>query len=208
MACRSTRALYFDLRDSDPQDSSSGYKYSQLLISMHVRRRSTYWLNNIMLPTFIITGSLLASYSLPRDDGTRLEVSITVLLALVTFKTVLVEKLPDIGYATLIDHYVLSAFIFAFGIILAQYDERHACPPAHRRRSDTLASSSASASVGHHKHMRSARCPSASRRGVTGGGGGTTLSDSVRVPPRALVSLILSSGRSHTWKSTMRTTTA
>lgn len=73
-----------------------------------------------MIPSWIITSSMLASYGLSKEDSTRLEVSITVLLALTTFKFVVVERLPDVDYATLIDYYVLSCFIFAFGLIIAQ----------------------------------------------------------------------------------------
>ena len=106
---RLTHALFFDEKTSHPRDSSENFEYSQLLISMHVRRRSWYYLHNIIAPSFIITSSLLATYGLDRHDATRLEVSITVLLALTAFKFVLVEKVPDVDYATIIDWYARPA---------------------------------------------------------------------------------------------------
>ena len=117
---RLSKAVYFDKDKSHPSDSSSGYVYSRLDISMHVRRRSFYYLLNIIFPCFMITSSLLASYGLEATDSTRLEVSITVLLALTTFKFVLAGTLPQVNYATLFDYYVLSAFVFAFAIICVQ----------------------------------------------------------------------------------------
>lgn len=77
------KELLFDRDESDPNDSSAGKVYSKLLISMHVQRKAGFFLFNIMIPNFMITGSVLASYGEPASDlGTRLQITVTVLLAL------------------------------------------------------------------------------------------------------------------------------
>ena len=68
---------------------------------MHVRRKSGFWFNNVFLPSWIITSSLLSSYGQPAGGGGRLEVSVTVLLTLTTFKFLVAHKLPDVDYMTL-----------------------------------------------------------------------------------------------------------
>lgn len=88
---------------------------------------------NVILPLFIINSSLLASYGLDANDSTRLEVLITVLLALTTFKFVIIGNLPQVNYPTLLDYYVLSCYVFCFAVIVIQlltylgiYDEDEA----------------------------------------------------------------------------------
>jgi hypothetical protein len=112
--------VYFDDKFTDPQDSSSGFRFSQLDISMHVRRKTIHWLVAVIFPNALITASMLASYGLPHDDGSRLEVSVTVLLGLTTFKVFVAERLPEINYFTFMDGYILTAFLFAFAVILCQ----------------------------------------------------------------------------------------
>jgi hypothetical protein len=75
--------LLFDRDESDPNDSSSSCVYSKLLISMHVQRKAGFFFFNIMFPNFMITASALASYGEPASDlGGRLQITVTVLLAL------------------------------------------------------------------------------------------------------------------------------
>ena len=58
---------------------------------------------------FIITSSLLVSFVVPIDElANRCSITLTLLLAMVAFKYVVSEKLPNISYATIIDWYVLS----------------------------------------------------------------------------------------------------
>lgn len=113
-----SRALFFDKAESDPADSSSGFTYSRLKISIHVRRKSGYYLTNVIFPAFMITSSVLASFGLDStiEDGSRLEMCAGVLVALTTFKYLL--KL--VAYNTLFDWYVLSCFMFVMGIIYLQ----------------------------------------------------------------------------------------
>ena len=73
--------------------------------SVHVPRRllsqSGFWFNNVLLPCWIITSSLLSSYGQSVRSGDRLNVSVTVLLTLTTFRFLVAKKLPDVDYMTL-----------------------------------------------------------------------------------------------------------
>ena len=60
-----------------------------------------FWFNNVLLPCWIITSSLLSSYGQRVGSGDRLTVSVTVLLALTTLKSLAAQKLPDVDYMTL-----------------------------------------------------------------------------------------------------------
>jgi hypothetical protein len=104
-----------------PQASASGKRYSRLFCSIRVQRQAGYWWWNVILPLFIVTTCLFASYGLSNDElADRSAITITLLLAMVAFKFIISSKLPDISYATLIDFYVLLCFSVAFLIVLLQ----------------------------------------------------------------------------------------
>jgi hypothetical protein len=65
-------------------------------------KQSGFWFNNVLLPCWIITSSLLSSYGQSVRSGDRLNVSVTVLLTLTTFKFLVAQKLPDVDYMTLL----------------------------------------------------------------------------------------------------------
>jgi len=85
-------------------ESASSHKYSALKVSMRVERRAGYWVFNVLQPLFIVTTSMFASYAFSPDEfSDRCSITLTTLLAMVAFKYVISEKLPNISYATLID---------------------------------------------------------------------------------------------------------
>jgi hypothetical protein len=63
--------------------------------------QQVFWINNFLLPCCTITSSLLSSYGQRVGSGDRLTVSVTVLLALTTLKSLAAQKLPDVDYMTL-----------------------------------------------------------------------------------------------------------
>ena len=62
----------------------------------------------------------MTTYAIDSGLSDRLGITITLLLAIVAFRYVVSEKLPNISYATLIDLYVLSSFLLAAMIIADQ----------------------------------------------------------------------------------------
>ena len=104
-----------------PHLSASGAEYAALSCNIRVSRKSGYWWWNVIVPMFIVTSCLFASYGVPPDNlADRSSITITLLLAMVAFKFVVSAKLPDIGYATIIDKYVLVCFFVALIIIALQ----------------------------------------------------------------------------------------
>lgn len=106
---------------SDGEESATGKVYDQLHMRMHVRRRTGYWVFNILFPLFMISTCAITSYGAPPDElDTRSSIVLTVLLAIIGFKYMIADKLPVINYSTLIDKYVLGCFTFSFIIAIEQ----------------------------------------------------------------------------------------
>jgi len=104
-----------------PHLSASSTEYAALSCNIRISRKSGYWWWNVILPLFIVTSCLFASYAVQPDNlADRSSITITLLLAMVAFKFVVSAKLPDIGYATLIDKYVLVCFFVAFLVVVLQ----------------------------------------------------------------------------------------
>ena len=96
--------LMFEQCERIPEGSSSGLTYSHLVMKMRITRRSTYYFSAVFLPLFIVTTSLFSTFVLPLDEtNDRLAASVTILLAMVAFKTYVSDKLPNIGYLSRID---------------------------------------------------------------------------------------------------------
>ena len=111
----------FEQSITDPSRSSSRREYSMLRISCRVDRRAHYWILNVMFPLFIVTTSLFASFQVNyKDIGDRCSMNLTVLLALVAFKYVISDRLPNISYLTVIDAYLLACFAASFVVLVLQ----------------------------------------------------------------------------------------
>ena len=96
--------LMFEQCETSPEDSSSNNTYSRLVMKMRVTRHSKYWMFAIVVPLFIVTTSLFSTYVLPLEEtNDRLAASVTILLAMVAFKNYVSEKLPNIGYLSLME---------------------------------------------------------------------------------------------------------
>lgn len=90
-------------------------------MQVHVTRHCSYWVLNVIMPMAIITCATFASYIVPPTDlADRCSVTLTMLLAQVAYKYLVGEKLPNLGYATLIDFYVLLCFVITFVILVQQ----------------------------------------------------------------------------------------
>lgn len=102
-------------------ESAEQHVYSMLLVALRVDRNSWYWSLNVLLPLFIITTCTLASWSVPANElADRCSITLTMLLAMVGFKYIVGEKLPNISYATYVDQYTIFCFVFTFAEVIAQ----------------------------------------------------------------------------------------
>ena len=108
-------------RKTPAEHSAGNQQYPLLTFTMRVDRKAGYWLWNVLSPVFIIMTSISSIWSVPADDiGDRCSIIVTVMLAVVAFKFIITDKLPNISYGTLVDKYVFACFLFAFGSLVCQ----------------------------------------------------------------------------------------
>jgi len=96
--------------DVDPVSLTAG----EFVLTIRAERDPVYYLLNFIA---IMFGIVMANVTCLTMDpitnmGERLSVSVTLLLTAVSFKFVLADSLPQVGYQTLMDKYVLNAFFF------------------------------------------------------------------------------------------------
>ena len=91
-------------------------KFSVVLVEVAAFRRSAYHMWNIMLPVFLITICCATVIAIPpnTDDGagSRLAVTLTLLLTTVAYKITATDTLPQLGYQTYIDEFIMTNFCF------------------------------------------------------------------------------------------------
>ena len=93
-----------------------------IYLKIHMRRRSLFYTINVILPVMFMVILNILVFALPVESGERISYSITVLLALAVFMTLVGENLPKtskpmsiLGYFLLAD-LILSALICFFTI--------------------------------------------------------------------------------------------
>jgi hypothetical protein len=80
-----------------------------------VERKPSYFVTKIAVPIFFIVLSLSPAWAVDAAEfGTRLSVASTMLLTAVAFQYIVSAFLPKTGYMTLMDKYVLAAFVYQF----------------------------------------------------------------------------------------------
>jgi hypothetical protein len=81
-------------------------------LRMFIQRNPLYYLTNVILPLFLIISMALSSFALPPDKlDVRLAIILTLLLTAVAFKYVVAGYLPKVSYVTLLDGYVITAYL-------------------------------------------------------------------------------------------------
>ena len=89
--------------------------FSTCTFMFQIHRKSSYFINNIVILMFMITMLSFAAFAVDRSQtGERLSVSLTLLLTAVAFKFVVAGSLPPVSYMTILDRYIFSCFIFIF----------------------------------------------------------------------------------------------
>jgi len=88
-------------------------------IRIPIERYSNYHLSHTVFPIFMIVSGAFGAFFVPIDDvADRLSVSLTAMLTAVAFQFNVSNKLPDAGYNTAIDLYILLAFFTMFVVIV------------------------------------------------------------------------------------------
>lgn len=86
--------------------------YSDVTCTLKLRRRTTYFFVNLIVPCFLITLLSLLSFFLPSEAGERITLVITTLLALTVFMLIVADILPQTSEVVpIISVYFLSILI-------------------------------------------------------------------------------------------------
>lgn len=124
--------------------SSNVYnKSTEVFIEMTFKRRPAFFMVNIMLPIILLGILNLFVFILPADSGERVGFSITLLLSIAVFMTIIADSLPStssprlaIVCAKLIADLVISAVLVLFtifGLVIHHRDDSHPVTPFWRK---------------------------------------------------------------------------
>ncbi|KAK3580217.1 hypothetical protein CHS0354_018002 [Potamilus streckersoni] len=99
----------------DQADNS--VKRASLSVKCRAARRPGYFVWNIFLVTFLICSLAFATFSVDKSlPQNRLQLSFTLVLTAVAFKSVVNSSLPRISYLTYMDKYLLASMIMLSGV--------------------------------------------------------------------------------------------
>jgi len=82
-------------------------------IKVKVQRKSDYYLEHVVLMSFMITSFVVCAWSLhPADVMARMSVDFNLVLTVVVLKLVVTSMLPTLSYISILDMYVYICFSF------------------------------------------------------------------------------------------------
>ena len=85
----------------------------RLVIDIDIERNSNYYIFKIFLPIFILVLVSFSSFFInPLQLESKLTLTVVIFLALIAYIFVIDENIPKLSYMTILDYYVLIAFIF------------------------------------------------------------------------------------------------
>jgi hypothetical protein len=102
---------------SDPKESASGISYPIITFTIAISRRAGYHESNVMIPASLFAMLSLLSFSVSEDGakidtGSRLSITLTLLLTSVAYKFVVANSIPQVSYNTMLDWYVWGTLIY------------------------------------------------------------------------------------------------
>lgn len=84
-------------------------------VLLAVERRPSYYMWNVVVVMFPLVGTAASVVGVPVTDlADRMSISLTLMLTAVAFKFVLMNFIPPVSYLTLLDIYVISAYVMLF----------------------------------------------------------------------------------------------
>nr|XP_054764076.1 neuronal acetylcholine receptor subunit alpha-10-like [Lytechinus pictus] len=86
-------------------------QYYDVTYTIHIRRRSMYYVFNLLVPCILIASITLLGFLLPVDSGEKVSLGITVLLSLTVFLLLIAESMPPSSVVPIIGHYYVSTMV-------------------------------------------------------------------------------------------------
>ena len=68
--------------------------YPDLTYTLNLKRKPSFYVTNIILPSMIISAITILGFFLPVDSGEKVSLQITVMLSLAVFQLLVADKLP------------------------------------------------------------------------------------------------------------------
>lgn len=95
--------------------------FQVLKLTLSIERRTTYYIAGLLLPILLMNSIQLLVFTIPVESGERLGYSITVLLAITVFLTIIQDKLPESSEpnVSLLTYKLLVEMIIGCGMIFA-----------------------------------------------------------------------------------------
>ncbi|XP_061185503.1 acetylcholine receptor subunit alpha-like [Saccostrea echinata] len=111
----------WEIADSITHTQSNLYGYKEIVVGLHLKRRTAYYVVSLVLPITTIAGLMGFVFLVPHDSGERLGFSITVLLSIVVYLTIVQDMLPEASEPNIsILGYILVSYVLsgAFVVVL------------------------------------------------------------------------------------------
>uniref|UniRef100_A0A8C6LS31 Cholinergic receptor nicotinic alpha 9 subunit n=1 Tax=Nothobranchius furzeri TaxID=105023 RepID=A0A8C6LS31_NOTFU len=82
--------------------------YTEVTYTLHLKRRSSFYIFNLLLPCFLISFLAPLGFYLPADSGEKVSLGVTVLLALTVFQLLVAESMPPAESMPYIGKYYIA----------------------------------------------------------------------------------------------------
>ena len=69
--------------------------FPEIVITFHIRRKTLYYMYNIVFPCMMMSTLTVLVFCLPPDSGEKIALGVTVLLAVSVFMLAIAEKMPE-----------------------------------------------------------------------------------------------------------------
>lgn len=92
--------------------------YVDITYTIHVRRKSLFYTLYLIVPALIITAMVLIGFYLPPESGERMQLGITVLLAMIVFLQLVYQNLPSTSNSAplLGKFYIITMFLISLSL--------------------------------------------------------------------------------------------
>ncbi|CAL8304648.1 unnamed protein product [Gadus morhua 'NCC'] len=82
--------------------------YPDITYTLHLKRRSSFYIFNLLIPCMMISFLAPLGFYLPADSGEKVSLGVTVLLALTVFQLMVAESMPPSDSVPLIGKYYIA----------------------------------------------------------------------------------------------------
>ena len=91
--------------------------YQTLYINLELKRDPSYYVLNIIIPTFATASLMILSLLIPWDSGERISFAVTVMLSIIVFLLILSENLPKTKTKPLLSRMLVGLVFFSLFVV-------------------------------------------------------------------------------------------